>query len=258
MDLNTISTKVFDGILTITINRPDSLNALNSEFFEELDSLLDKVETDPGVGAIIITGSGKAFVAGADIAEMSGMAPAEASRFSHMGQQVFAKMEAIEKPIIAAINGYALGGGLELAMACDLRLASAQAKFGQPEVNLGLLPGFAGTQRLPRLIGLGNALWLLLTAETISAQEAFRIGLVQKIVEEGSVVKEAEKLASLILTKGPSAVRKIKTVVRHGLQMDFADACKLESAEFGSLFDNEGKEGMEAFLQKRKPNFNHF
>ncbi len=257
MEYNILKTNILEGILTITVSRPEALNALNTGFFEEMDHLLSEAESDPGVGVLVITGEGKAFVAGADIAEMVNMTPAEANRFSLLGQQVFDKMEQFEKPIIAAINGYALGGGLELALACDIRLAAGIAKFGQPEVNLGLIPGFAATQRLSRLIGLGNALWLLMTAETINAQEALRIGLVQKVFEESSVIVEAQKMAALILAKGPSAVRKIKNVVRNGLEMDFDTACKLEAAEFGSLFGNEGEIGMRAFLEKRKPNWNH-
>lgn len=257
MEYNILSPNIFEGILTVTVSRPEALNALNTSFFEEMDHLLSAVENDPAVGVLVITGEGKAFVAGADIAEMVNMTPTDANRFSLRGQQIFRKMEQIEKPVIAAINGYVLGGGLELALACDIRVASGSAKFGQPEVNLGLIPGFAATQRLSRLIGLGNALWLLMTAETINAQEALRIGLVQKVFEESNVVIEAQKMAALILAKGPSAVRKIKNVVRNGLEMDFDTACKLEASEFGSLFGNEGTVGMRAFLEKRKPNWNH-
>jgi enoyl-CoA hydratase len=172
-----------DGVMIITISRPEALNALNTEFFTEMDNLLDEVAKDDSVKVILLTGEGKAFVAGADIAEMVDKNSSEGTKFSSRGQGVFLKMEKLDKPIIAAINGFALGGGLELALACDIRLASSKAKFGQPEVNLGLIPGFAATQRLPRLIGTGNALWLLMTAEIIDAAEALRVGLVQKVFD---------------------------------------------------------------------------
>jgi len=244
-----------NGILSITISRPEALNALNIRFFNELTHLLDAVAEDDSVKAIVITGEGKAFVAGADIAEMVDKNSREGTEFSLLGQSVFRKIEKLDKPVIAAINGFALGGGLELALACDIRLASVKAKFGQPEVNLGLIPGFAATQRLPRLIGTGNALWLLMTAEMIDANEALRIGLVQKVFEPEKLMDEAHAIAQLIISKGPKAVRKIKAVVREGMEMAFDAGSRLEADEFGSLFGNEGAEGMKAFLEKRKPEF---
>lgn len=255
MNYSILKTQSQDGILTITISRPEALNALNTIFFSEMDHLLDAVEQDESVKVLIITGEGKAFVAGADIAEMVNKSGVEGTEFSLRGQSVFRKMEKLDKPIIAAINGFALGGGLELALACDIRLASAKAKFGQPEVNLGLIPGFAATQRLPRLIGLGNALWLLMSAEMIDAAEALRIGLVQKVFEPEALMDSAMEMAKLIASKGPTAVKKIKRVVRQGMEMDFDAGSRLEAEEFGSLFGNEGEEGMRAFLEKRKPNF---
>jgi len=255
MTYSILKTQNHDGILTITISRPEALNALNTNFFNEMDHLLDSVANDDSVKILVITGEGKAFVAGADIAEMVDKNSSQGTRFSLHGQSVFRKMEKLEKPIIAAINGFALGGGLELALACDIRLASAKAKFGQPEVNLGLIPGFAATQRLPRLIGMGNALWLLMTAEMIDAAEALRIGLVQKVFEPEKLMDEVTTMAQLIISKGPKAVKIMKKVVRQGMEMDFDAGSRLEAAEFGSLFGNEGEEGMRAFLEKRKPNF---
>ncbi|HHN47561.1 MAG TPA: hypothetical protein ENN08_01260 [Bacteroidales bacterium] len=255
MNYSIIKTQNQDGILTITISRPEALNALNTKFFSEMDHLLDAVAQDDSVKMIVITGEGKAFVAGADIAEMVDKNSSEGTVFSLRGQGVFRKMEKLDKPIIAAINGFALGGGLELALACDIRLASAKAKFGQPEVNLGLIPGFAATQRLPRLIGTGNALWLLMSAEMINSDEALRIGLVQKVFEPEALMDSAMEMAKLIASKGPKAVKKMKKVVREGIEMNFDAGSRLEADEFGSLFGNEGEEGMRAFLEKRKPNF---
>lgn len=255
MNAKILSTHNHDGILAITINRPEALNALNTSFFDEMDHLLDAISHDDSVKVILLSGEGKAFVAGADIAEMVNKNSIEGTQFSLRGQSVFRKIEQLDKPVIAVINGFALGGGLELALACDIRLASSKAKFGQPEVNLGLIPGFAATQRLPRLIGMGNALLLLMSAEMIDAAEALRIGLVQKVYEPEVLMSSALEMAKLIASKGPQAVKKIKKLVRRGMEMDFDDGSRLEADEFGSLFGNEGKEGMSAFLEKRKPNF---
>jgi enoyl-CoA hydratase len=239
--------------ITITMNRPEALNALNNDFFSDMELLLDNIREDNEIKILVITGEGKAFVAGADIAEMVSMDKSKAEKFSSRGQDVFHGLEKLKVPVIAAVNGYALGGGCELAMACDIRVASNKAKFGQPEVSLGLIPGFGGTQRLPRLVGLGNALNLLLTADQISADEALRIGLVQKVTEPEQLMDEVYKLAERILSKGPHSVSLIKKVAHIGLNLDFARATRLESREFGSLFGNEGTEGMKAFLEKRKP-----
>lgn len=255
MNYQILKTQNQDGIFTVTISRPEALNALNTNFFNEMDHLLDIISQDDSVKVMVLTGEGKAFVAGADIAEMVNKNSSEGTQFSLRGQGVFRKMEKLDKSIIAAINGFALGGGLELALACDIRIASAKAKFGQPEVNLGLIPGFAATQRLSRLIGMGNALWLLMSAEMIDAAEALRIGLVQKVFEPEALMDSAMEMAKLIASKGPKAVKKIKKVVRKGMEMDFDAGSRLEADEFGSLFGNEGKEGMSAFLEKRKPNF---
>lgn len=243
-----------NGVSQVTISRPEAMNALNSEFFREFKDYLTNLSSD--VKAMIITGGGKAFVAGADIAEMAEMTPEQALGFSQTGQEVFRILQEIEIPVIAAVNGYALGGGCELAMACDIRLAGNKAKFGQPEVNLGLIPGYAGTQRMPRLVGLGNALYYLMTGDYMNAEDAFRIGLVQKVVETDELLNEALALAEKIISRGPSAVAKVKKIAREGLEMSLAAGSELEKKEFASLFGNEGTEGMKAFLEKRKPDWN--
>jgi enoyl-CoA hydratase len=253
MEYQILKTAVSDGIATITVSRPQALNALNSRFFQEMDSLLAELGRRDDVKVLIITGEGKAFAAGADIAEMVQKTQSEGQEFSRAGQKTFRSLELFAKPVIAAVNGFALGGGSELAMACDIRVASSKAKFGQPEVNLGVIPGYAATQRLPRLIGLGNALYLLMTGEMIGAEEALRIGLVQKVVEPDQLLPAATELAKAIASKGPQAVRLVKQVTRRGLSMDFEAGCALESEMFGSLFKNEAAEGMRAFLEKRPP-----
>lgn len=255
MEYTVLKPTLQDGIAVLTISRPEALNALNSKFFEELNHYLAGLAGRDDVKVLILTGEGKAFVAGADISEMVEMDGPQGTAFSEKGQQAFAALEALEMPVIAAVNGFALGGGCELAMACDFRIASTMAKFGQPEVNLGLIPGYAGTQRLPRLTGLANALYLLYTADMIPAGEALRIGLVQKVVEPEALMEECLTIARRIAAKGPKAVRKVKKVTRMGMLTTFANGCKLESEEFGSLFGNEGEEGMRAFLEKRKPNW---
>lgn len=242
-----------EGIATVTISRPQAMNALNSRFFQEMDGLVAELEPRQDIKVVVITGEGKAFVAGADIAEMVHMTQEEGKAFSSTGQRTFRSLELLEKPVIAAVNGFALGGGLELALACDFRIASSRAKFGQPEVNLGLIPGYAATQRLPRLIGIGNALFLLMTGEMIAADDALRMGLVQKVVEPEELMTTVHELAKTIASKGPQAVRLVKKVARQGNLMDFESGCALESELFGSLFENEGAEGMKAFLEKRKP-----
>ncbi|MCK4942784.1 MAG: enoyl-CoA hydratase/isomerase family protein [Candidatus Aminicenantes bacterium] len=253
MDYKIINVDSSEQIATLTINRPEALNALNSLFFKELDLRLDEISSREDIQIVVITGEGKAFVAGADIAEMARMNPEQAKEFSRVGQAAFRKLELLEKPVIAAVNGFALGGGCELALACDIRIASSKAKFGQPEVNLGLIPGYAGTQRLPRLIGLGNALFLLFSGDTITAEQARQMGLVQQVVEPESLMPTVRELAAKIASKGPRAIKLVKQVARKGLLMDFESGCQLESREFSSLFENEGLEGMKAFLEKRAP-----
>lgn len=255
MDYEILNLTVDENIAILTINRPQALNALNSRFFSEMDAMIKQVSGMPEIRAMVITGEGKAFVAGADIAEMVDMEPAQGTAFSKTGQNTFRSLEKMEVPVIAAINGFALGGGLELAMGCDVRIASSKAKFGQPEVNLGMIPGYAGTQRLPRLVGLGDALLLLMSGEMIGADEALRIGLVQKVTEPEQLMEETMKIAKIIASKGPEAVKKVKYVTRMGRMMHFEDGSKLESEFFGTQFKAEGEEGMRAFLEKRKPNF---
>lgn len=256
MELTTLEFQITENRADITINRPQSLNALNSTVFKEFNAVLDEIEKNDSIRSIIITGNGKAFVAGADIAEMSDMNPQQAEIFAKTGHDTFNRIANLRVPVIAAINGFALGGGCEFAMACDIRIANTFAKFGQPEVNLGLIPGYCGTQRLSRIIGLSNALHLLLTADMIDANEALRLGLVQKVTSPEELMDEARKIASKIASKGKIAVQKAKEVTVKGYFMNFNEASKLEIKEFGSLFKNgESNEGMQAFLEKRKPNW---
>lgn len=255
MNYEILKPEIKDGIAIVTISRPQAMNALNSRFFIEMDDLISSLSNRNDVKVLVITGDGKAFVAGADIAEMVNMNSEQGIAFSKVGQNTFRNLEKLDMPVIAAVNGFALGGGCELAMACDFRIASTFAKFGQPEVNLGLIPGYAATQRLSRLTGLSNALYLLYTADMITAEEALRIGLVQKVVEPDKLMSETIAIATKIASKGPKAVKKIKKVTREGMLTDFFAGSELESKEFGSLFGNEGAEGMKAFLEKRKPNW---
>ncbi|MBI4676243.1 MAG: enoyl-CoA hydratase/isomerase family protein [Elusimicrobia bacterium] len=251
MNYETLKLEEKDGILTVTNSRPQALNALNTRFFTEMGALLKDLSGRADLKVVILTGDGKAFAAGADIAEMVTMDSRQGSEFSRLGQAVFQAMEDLPQPVIAAVNGFALGGGCELAMSCDVRVASSAAKFGQPEVNLGLTPGYAGTQRLPRLVGSGAALQLLLTGDMIAADEALRLGLVQKVVAPEALMPEVQAMAKKVASKGPKAVRLAKRLVRQGMLGDFKAGCSLESELFGSLFGNEGAEGMKAFLEKR-------
>ena len=253
MNYEILRMEVADAVAVVTVSRPQAMNALNSRFFQEMDALVAEIAGRADIKVVIITGDGKAFAAGADIAEMVSKTADEARAFSRLGQRTFRGLELLDKPVIAAVNGFALGGGCELALACDLRIASSKAKFGQPEVNLGLIPGYAATQRLPRLVGLGNALYLLLTAEMVGAEDALRMGLVQKVVEPEALLPAAVELAKTIAGKGPLAVRLAKRVAREGLLGDFESGCALEAEAFGLPFGNEGAEGMKAFLEKRKP-----
>jgi len=255
MDYEILKLTVDETIAIVTISRPQALNALNSRFFQEMDAMVKEVSGMPDIRVMIITGEGKAFVAGADIAEMVDMEPEQGIAFSKTGQNTFRSLEKMEIPVIAAINGFALGGGLELAMGCDFRIASNKAKFGQPEVNLGMIPGYAGTQRLPRLVGMADALFLLMSGEMITADDALRIGLVQKVTEPELLLEETLRIAKIIASKGPLAVKKVKYVARTGREMSFDDGSKLEAEFFGTQFKAEGEEGMRAFLEKRRANF---
>jgi len=254
MEYKILKQTISDGIATLTISRPAAMNALNSDFFKEFNHFLDDISPREDIRTLIITGEGKAFVAGADIAEMADMDPYQGLEFAKKGQQSFNRLKTLDIPVIAAVNGYALGGGCELAMACDFRIASRLAKFGQPEMNLGLIPGYAGTQRLSRLAGIGTALYLILTGDTISAEDALRIGLVQKITEPESLMEEVMRLATRIASNGSKAIQVGKKIIRKGIGMNFDEACRLESDAFSKLFDEPAtKEGMKAFLEKRKP-----
>ena len=254
MPYNILKPEIREGVAIVTISRPQALNALNSDFFREMNAWLDEVGKNPDIRVMILTGEGKAFVAGADIAEMADMGPEAGKQFSLTGQATFQRLEDMSIPVIATVNGFALGGGCELAMACDIRIASTNAKFGQPEVNLGLIPGYAGTQRLSRIVGLSNALYLLMTADMIPAAEAFRMGLVQKVTEPEQLLDEAWNMARKIASKGPLAVKNVKKVTRSGMELPFPDACSLEAEYFGNSFGNgESGEGMKAFLEKRNP-----
>jgi enoyl-CoA hydratase len=254
MNYQILKIQIADRIAVVTISRPAALNALNTRFFKEFNHFLDDLEPRDDVKVLVITGEGKAFVAGADIAEMVHMNSDEGYAFSTFGQRTFDRLEQLRIPVIAAVNGYALGGGCELTMACDFRIASKQAKFGQPEMNLGMIPGYAATQRLSRLTGLGNALYLILTADTISADDALRIGLVQKVTEPELLMVEVMKLATKIAGNGSQAVVTSKRIIRAGIAKSFQEASELEAIEFGRQFDDQAtKEGMKAFLEKRKP-----
>jgi len=240
----------------ITVHRPAALNALNSILLDELICAFGEAEKNENVKAIILTGEGKAFVAGADIAEMNGLTPVEGRIMMAKGHNLMNFIESIEKPVIAAVNGFALGGGCELAMACDIRIASEKAKFGQPEVNLGIIPGFGGTQRLPRLVGKGMGKYLIMTGEMINADEAYRIGLVEKTVPPEELMETAEKVAKTIMEKAPIAIAAAKTVINAGLNLDMPTASKLELEAFTAPFASEDKkEGMGAFLEKRPAEF---
>ncbi|SFM12289.1 short-chain-enoyl-CoA hydratase [Pelosinus propionicus] len=249
--------EVKDSIGLITLHRPKALNALNTELLQELNNLLDCVKEDTSIGVVIITGSGeKSFVAGADIAEMQSLTAIEGRNFGKIGQEVFNKLESLPQPVIAAINGFALGGGCELAMACDIRIASEKAKFGQPEVSLGITPGFGGTQRLPRLVGKGRAKELIYTGDIIDAGEAYRIGLVNKVAAPDELMNAAKAMAEKIIAKASVAVQLSKAAVNEGLNMDLASGIAYEAEVFGLCFATEDqKEGMAAFVEKRKANF---
>ncbi len=244
-------------ILTVTVNRPERLNALNAEVVEALRETFHQAKSDPEVGALVVTGAGeKAFVAGADIGGFRGLSPIAARDLARRGQTVLDLLETLGKPSIAAVNGFALGGGCELAMACTLRVASRTARFGQPEVNLGLIPGYAGTQRLSRLVGKGCALEMILTGDPIGAEEAWRIGLVNRVVEPAELLPVCNDLAGRILSKAPLAVRYALDAVNHGLEMPFDLAEQHEATLFGLCAATEDmEEGVSAFLEKRPAAF---
>ena len=243
-----------DAVALVTFNRPKVLNALNTHTLTELSSAMAGFKNDPGVRAIVLTGAGeKSFVAGADINELAVQTPIEGKEHARRGQQIFDAIEQLGKPVIAAVNGFALGGGCELAMACTMRIAADTARFGQPEINLGIIPGYAGSQRLPRLVGRGLALEILLTGDMISAQRAYEIGLVNRVVPAAELIAEAKKLAHLLAAKAPIAVRYIIEAVHHGLDQSLDAGQFLETSLFGAIASSaDMKEGTRAFLEKRK------
>lgn len=242
-------------IQLLKINRPNALNALNAQVLTEIENCVDNLEKT-STRILIVTGEGKAFVAGADISEMKGLNSKEAKEFSQKGQKVFNKLDLSPIVSIAAINGFALGGGLELALACDIRIATATAKIGLPEVSLGLIPGFGGTQRLTRLIGTGLALELILTGGMFNAEEGLRMGILNKVVEPEQLLPTALEIARSILSRGRLAVQRAKITAKKGFDFTLGNGLEMEAEEFGNLFDGaESKEGMSAFLEKRKPNF---
>ncbi|WP_298842997.1 short-chain-enoyl-CoA hydratase [Clostridium sp.] len=256
MEYKNIVLQKEDKVAVLTISRPKALNALNSETLKELDLAIDEIANDDKIYAVIITGAGKAFVAGADIAEMKDLDVLGGRRFGNLGNKVFRKLETLEKPVIAAVNGFALGGGCELSMACDIRIASVKAKFGQPEVGLGITPGFGGTQRLSRLVGLGMAKELIYTAKIINAEEALRIGLVNKVVALEDLLVEAKALANTIAGQAPIAVSLCKAAINKGMQLDIDSALSYESEIFGECFSTEDQSsGMTAFLEKTEKCF---
>lgn len=245
-----------EDICIVKINNPQAMNALNSTVLSELDCAFSQIESDQTIKVVILTGEGRAFVAGADISQMSTMSAAEGKAFGEQGAAVFRKIEQLKVPVIAAVNGFALGGGCELAMACDIRIASAKAKFGQPEVGLGITPGFSGTQRLPRLVGMGVAKELIYTADIIGADEAYRIGLVNKVAEPEALMDLAIEMAKKIASKAPIAVRYSKEAINRGCQVDIDTAIAIEANLFGLCFASEDqKEGMSSFLNKKAPEF---
>jgi enoyl-CoA hydratase/carnithine racemase len=257
MSFENIKFEKKDSIAYVTINRPKVLNALNMATMEELRSAFHAIKGDAGVRVVILTGAGeKAFVAGADINELQKHNPVEAKEYTHRGQAVLNLIENLGKPVIACINGFALGGGCELAMACTMRLASDNAKLGQPEVKLGIMAGYGGTQRLPRLVGKGVAMQILLAGEMISAQEAHRIGLVNEVVPQPELIARAEAIAQKIIANAPLAVQYTMEAVNHGMEMTLRDGLYLEATLFGMCCATEDKnEGTTAFLEKRAAAF---
>jgi len=256
MSYELLTFQVADRIATITVNRPDKLNALNDALMAELGVAMNEAVERTDVGAVLLTGAGRAFVAGADIGELVDQTAVEGKARAERGQRTFRQFETSPKPTVAAVNGFALGGGCELAMACHIRIASEKAKFGQPEVKLGIVPGYGGSQRLPRLVGKGRALELLLTGDMIDAAEAYRIGLVNRVVSAESLIETSRAMLTTMLTQGPLAIAGCIEAVDRGLDMGLDDAIALEASYFGLLSATADKaEGMRAFIEKRAATF---
>ncbi len=249
--------EVEDSIALVTVNRPEKLNPLNIDTVDALDACFSDIASDAGVKTVILTGAGeKAFVAGADINQLTELSALGGQQWGLRGQQVFSKIENLTKPVIAAVNGYALGGGLELAMSCHIRIASDNAKLGQPEVKLGIVPGYGATQRLPRLVGKGRALEMILTGDPVSAEEASRIGLVNRVVPRAELIPAARRIASRILENSPVAVALCLQAVNRGMEMPLDAALTFEASQFGlSCATEDIREGTRAFLEKRKAEF---
>ena len=254
MELENVILEKEGHLAVVTINRPKALNALNSQTLKDLDVVLEDLEKDNDIYAVILTGAGeKSFVAGADISEMKDLNEEQGKEFGALGNKVFLRLENLNKPVIAAIQGFALGGGCEISMACDIRIASDKALFGQPEVGLGITPGFGGTQRLARIVGLGKAKEMIYTASNIKADEAYRIGLVNKVVPLEDLMDEAKKVASKIIANAPVAVKLAKDAINRGTQVAIDEAVAIEAEDFGKCFATEDQtEGMSAFLERRK------
>ena len=257
MSYENVTVSKEEGLGTVTINRPKALNALNTATVRELLSAFDEMAQAPDVKVVILTGGGdRAFVAGADISEMVTYAPLEAEAFAALGQRLMFRIERLPKPVIAAMHGFALGGGCEIAMACDIRIASDKLKIGQPEVKLGVLPGFGGTQRLARIVGPGKAKEMIFSGDVYDAAEALRTGLVDRVVPFEKLMEETKKLARTIASRGEVAVRLAKDAINAGMDVDIGSGCMLERKAFGMCFASQDRvEGMKAFLEKREPKF---
>lgn len=257
MEYKNILLQIESHVATVTINRPDKLNALNHETLIELKSVFEKIKSDENIFVVVITGNGeKAFIAGADISEINKLNIVDGKKFAEFGQSVFSLIDKFDKPVIAAVNGFALGGGCELALSCHIRLASENAKFGQPEVNLGIIPGYGGTQRLTRLINSGRSAELILTADMIDANEALRIGLVSKVYPQSELLNKAAEMANKIASKGQQAVRLALKAIKTVDEVSLEEGINMEASLFGLCCGtNDFKEGTNAFLEKRKPLF---
>ncbi len=256
MDYKTIIFEKTDSIGIIRFNRPKQLNAINDEMMGELDDLLNKILLAKDIKVLILTGQGKAFVAGADISYLANLSPLEARRFVRQGQELFFKIGSLPIPVIACVNGFALGGGMEIAMACDFIYSSEDAKFGQPEVNLGIIPGFGGTQRLSRLVGKNIAKELCMTGRVIGAQEAKELGIVNKVFPNDRLWEETTKVAGEIASKGSISLMAIKRSIDRGFDLDLRSGCYMEADNFALCFASpDAKEGLKAFLEKRSPQF---
>ena len=253
---NTLKYELKDGLAFVTVNRPESLNALNTEVLKELYECFDAIDKDPEVKAVVVTGEGRSFVAGADISEMVNLGQEEGAAMMAQGHKTMTRIESTSKAVIAAVNGFALGGGCELAMACDIRVASEKAIFGQPEVGLGIIPGFGGTVRMPKLVGKGMAKYVIMTNDKLNAQEALRIGLVEKVVAPEELLAEAERIARMTMAQGPFAIAQAKKAIDAEFDIELPAASEMEVKLIGECFATEDQtEGMKAFLEKRPAEF---